>query len=118
MASRAGKFGEFRIDVEKRVAVRIQFLELFAAALSENEMARIAITCRDRLCAISRLVIAIVTTETAIPILVTNVVGMRTPVGLHPGKEILAVYGLRFCNEWIGLRRIRIGRVQRRGDLL
>ena len=44
MASRAGKFGEFRIDVEKRVAVGVQFFELFAAALREDEVARITIT--------------------------------------------------------------------------
>ena len=55
---------------------------------------------------------AIMTTETAIPVFVTNVVGMSAPVGLHLGKEILAIDGLRFGDKWIGLRGIRIGRAQ------
>src|ERR1051325_844085 len=98
--------------MKKRVAVSVQFLELFAAALRENKVARITITGRDRLFAISSFVIAIMTTETAIPVFVTNVVGMGAPVGLHLGKEILAINGLRFRDEWIGLRGIRIGRAQ------
>ena len=48
-------------------------------------MARVAITRCDRLFAIGGLVIAIMTTETAIPLFVTNVVGMRAPIGLHLG---------------------------------
>jgi hypothetical protein len=43
MACRAGKFRELCIDVKKRIAVSIQFLELFAATLRKNEMARIAV---------------------------------------------------------------------------
>ena len=118
MTRRAGKLREFGIDMKKRIAVSVQFLELFAAALREDQMARVTITRRNRFLAISRLVIAIMTTETAVPILVTNIVGMRTPIGFHLGKEILAIDGLRFCNEWIGFRGIRIGRVQRSGDRL
>ena len=75
-------------------------------------MTRVAITRCDRLCAIGGLVIAIMTTETAIPVFVSNVVGMRAPVGLHLGEEILAIDCLRFRNERIGLRGVRIGRVQ------
>ena len=112
MARRAGELGELRIDVKKRVSVSVQFLELFAATLRENEVARVAITRCDRLLAIGRFVSAVMTTETAIPVFVTNIVGMRAPVGLHLGEEILAIDSLRFCNEWIGLRGIRIGRVQ------
>ena len=98
--------------MEKRVAVGVQFLELFAAALCEDEVTRVAITSCDRLCAIGGLVIAIMTTETAIPVFVTNVIGMRAPVGLHLGEEILAIDCLRFRNESIGLRGVRISRVQ------
>jgi len=45
--------------VKKRVAVGIQLLELFAAALRENEVARVAITRCNRLVAIGRFVVAI-----------------------------------------------------------
>jgi len=75
-------------------------------------VARVAITRCDRLFAIGGLVIAIMTTEAAIPVFVSNVVGMGAPGGLHLGKEILAIDGLRFCNERIGLSRIRISRAQ------
>lgn len=98
--------------MKKRVTVGIQFLELFAAALREDEMARIAVTGRDRVFAIGGFVIAIMTTETAIPIFVTNIIRVSTPVSLHLGKEILAINGLRLRDERIGLRRIRIGRPQ------
>ena len=74
--------------MKKSIAVGVQFLKLFAAALCEDEVTRVAITSCDRLCAIGSLVIAIMTPETAIPVFVSNVVGMRAPVGLHLGEKI------------------------------
>ncbi len=61
-------------------------------------MARVAITRRDRLLAIGCLVIAIMTTKTAVPFFVTNVVRMGAPVRLHLGEEILTINRLR--NAW------------------
>ena len=98
--------------MKKSVAVGVQFLELLATALCEDEVTRVAITSCDRLCAIGSLVIAIMTTETAIPVFMSNVVGMRAPVGLHLGEEIVAIDCLRFRNKRIGLRGVWIGRVQ------
>src|SRR5690349_19075375 len=112
MTRRTGEFREFRIYMKKRIAISVQLLQLFAGTLRENEVARVTITRRDRLFAVGGLVIPIVTSKTPIPILVTNVVRMRTPVRLHLGKKILAIDGLRFLNEWIGLRGVRIGRAQ------
>ena len=98
--------------MKKRVAVGVQFLELFAVALRKDEVTRVAVTGCDRLCAIGRLVIAIMTTESAIPVSVSNVVGMGAPAGLHLGEEIFAIDCLCFRNERIGLREVRISRVQ------
>ena len=70
---------------------------MFAAALREDEVARVAITRCNRLVAIGRFVIAIMTTETAIPVFVSNVVGMGAPAGLHLGEEILAIDCLVRC---------------------
>ena len=83
--------------MKERVSIGAQFFELFSAALREDQVARVAITRCDRLFAIVGLVIAIMTTETAIPLFVTNVVGMRAPIGLHLGEEILAIRSAPKC---------------------
>ena len=64
MARGAGKLGEFRVDVKESIPVGVQFLELFATALREDKVARVAITRCDRLFAIGGFVIAIMTAET------------------------------------------------------
>ena len=111
MAIGARKFRIRGVDMNKIIAVRIDLLQRFAAALREYEVTRSAITRHDGL-PIGGLMIAIMTTETAIPVLMSDVVSIRAPVGLHLGEKILAIDDLRFCDEWIGLLRIGIGRVQ------
>jgi len=60
---------------------------LFATTLREYEVARSAIARGDRLIAVGRLVKAIMTSKTTIPVFVSGVVGLPAPVGLHFGKK-------------------------------
>ena len=68
-----------------------QLLKLFAFALGDDGVAGIAVVGFDAESAIAGDVLAVVTTETALPIFVTDVVGIGAPIGFHVGKEIIGV---------------------------
>ena len=106
------------IDVEKAVAFRVQFLELFAAALSQNRVAGVAIAGLDLRLAVGGFVQAVMTAETARRILVTDVVWVGSPVRLHLGKDAPLENFLGRVDRGFDLRRVRVLRPERRGDFL
>ncbi|HEU0209271.1 MAG TPA: hypothetical protein VFQ78_09870, partial [Candidatus Udaeobacter sp.] len=60
--------------MEEFVPIGVQLVQLLAATLREDKMTRSAITRSNRLIAVGRLVISIVATKTAVPVLVSDVV--------------------------------------------
>src|ERR1043166_9651846 len=94
-----GKIRIFRVDVEETMAFGIELFELRTAALGKNGMAGVAIGGWNHAFGRGGFVHAIMTTKTAGPILVANVVRIGTPVGLHLGKEIVAIHILGLFDE-------------------
>src|SRR6478752_1058338 len=68
----AGEIRVFGVDVKEVMALEIYLLELFAVALREDQVAGPAIARLNRCFAISGGVFAIVATETAVPVFVTD----------------------------------------------
>src|SRR5450759_4180397 len=75
----------------ERLAAGRHLLQIRAAALREDGVAGVAVVGFDGSLAVLGLVIAIVTTETAGPDHVADVVWINAPVGLHLGEEIVPV---------------------------
>src|SRR4051812_13524830 len=81
-------------------------------------MAGATVVALHRCLAIGRQVLAVMTAETAVPILVAHVIGMGPPIGLHLGKEILMINFLRDANDRLGHGAVRISFSQRGGNPL
>src|SRR5450756_2605848 len=75
----------------ERLTAGRHLLQIRAAALREDGVAGIAVVGFNGSLAVLGLVIAIVTTETAGPDHVADVVRINAPVGLHLGEEIVPV---------------------------
>src|SRR5580658_1809602 len=100
-----------RVDVEKIIASRIELLQLFAAALRQNNMTQVAIGGNDLL-SIIRFVISVVATEATGRDFVADVVRVNAPVGLHFGKEIVLINLLRFGNQPVYASRFGVNGAQ------
>jgi len=109
MALGAGKLGILRIDVHEIVTFRIHLIKFFAAALGENEMARLAVARLDRHLTIGRVVFAVVAAEAAIPVLVADEIRVRAPIKFHFREKIVSIDGLRLMDDWVSLGRVGIG---------
>ena len=88
-------FGELAVNMEERNSFGADFFQLGPSTLSNNQMAGIAVTSLDRGLAIGCKVLPIVAAEATRRVLVSDVVGMHPPVGLHFREEIDLVNG--FC---------------------
>ncbi len=99
------------------MAFCIHLIEFFAAALRENEMTRFAVARLDRHLAVSRRVFAVVATEAAIPILVTDEIRVRAPIEFHFREKVGAIDRLRFIDDSVGLGGVGISFAERRGDV-
>src|SRR6266496_2053222 len=118
MAIDAGKLRIRSVDMNEIVPFGVDLFKCFTAALGENEMARPAVTRFDRHLAVSRHVFAVVAAEASIPVLVADKIGIRPPIDLHFRKKILPIDRLRYPNDWIRLRWIRISFAQILRDAL
>src|ERR1700690_1996838 len=114
--------GAGKVIVSARVfeglAARGHLLHLLTAALGQNGVAGVAVIGFDGFFAILGLVVAVVTAGTAGPDHVADVVRIDTPVGLHFGKEIVAVNLLHHRDDVTNARFIGITFGQRGGDAI
>ena len=90
----------------------IDLLKRFTAALREDEVTRFAVAGFDRVLAIGADVFAVMTAKAAVPILVSHKIRIRSPIDLDLREKILAIDRLRYVDDWIRLRRIRISFAQ------
>src|SRR5690606_395118 len=98
MADGAGIVLVLRINVEKRVPVGTEILQVLTAALRQDQMAVVATAGAQQLFVLGE-VLATVAPETAVRILVTAVIGIGPPVGLHFREEVPGVNSMRFLDE-------------------
>ena len=89
------------------VSLCVNLLECFTAALRQDEVARVAVAGFDRLVPIGSNVFAVVATETAVPILVSNKIRIRPPIDFYLREKILAIDRLRYTDDCVRLRRDR-----------
>ncbi len=118
MAIDAGKLRIRRIYMNEIVAFGVDLFKCFAAALRENEMARPAVACLNRHFAIGRNVFAVVAAEASIPILVSDKIGIRSPINLYLREKILPIDCLRFADDGIRLPGVGISFAQISCDAL
>ena len=112
MAIGAGEVGVFGVYVKELVSLRLDLLHLLGITLRKNQVTRAAIAGLDRLLSISRDMLAVMTTEAAVPVLVSDEIRMGTPVGFYFGKKVRAVDSLRFLDDWRRLGRVRVSYAQ------
>src|SRR5690348_16554045 len=108
VAIRARKFRIRGVDMNEIISVCIDLLQCFTAALCQDEMTRLAIARFYRLLPITSNVLPVMTTETSIPILVSDEIGVSAPIDFHFGKKILAINRLSHIDDWIRLRGVGI----------
>jgi len=92
----------------------IDLIKRFAAPLGKNEMTGSAVTRFDRHLPVGCNMLAIVATETSVPIFMSDEVGMCSPIGFYFGKKVFSIDGLRFIDNRIRLPRIGISLAQGR----
>ena len=68
-----------RVHVEEVVSGRAHFLDVHAAAVRENDVAGIAVAGLERALAVRCFLVAVVTAESAGPVLVAEMLGIRAP---------------------------------------
>lgn len=105
-------------DVPEFLSGRGELIEFRARALGENCMAGIAVVRLDGKFSVFGLVQPIVTSETARPDHVTDVVGIRAPVGFHLREEIVLVNLLHRRNGVLNSRVVGVTGVQPAGDAI
>jgi hypothetical protein len=71
-------------------------------------MARVAVAGFNRLVPIGSNVFAVVATETAVPILVSNKIRISPPIDFYLRKKVLPVNRLRHADDRVRLRGIGI----------
>ena len=99
-------------------AFQIRLSKFLAGTLRGDEVAGGTIAAFDRtLAVILGQVIAVVTPEAPVGVLVTDETGMRAPVGLHLGKEIRRIDLLGLRDQGSRPLVLRIGGTQRAFDL-
>ena len=108
----AGKIRVRRVDMHEIMTLRINLINCVRPALRKDEVTRSTITRFDRHLAVGRDVFSVVTTKTAVPILVTDKIRMRSPVSLHLREKVLAINRLRLFDDALGLRGFGIILVQ------
>ena len=108
MAIDAGKLRIRGIDMDEIVAFGVDLFKCFAAPLRENEVTRPAVAGFDRHLAVGRNVFAVVAAEAAIPILVSDKIGIRPPINLYLREKILPIDCLRFADDGIRLPGVGI----------
>ena len=109
MTIRTGKLRVGSVDVHEVHTVGVDLLQRIRTALGHNQMAGVAVARGDRFFAVGRNVIAIVTTETTIPSFVSNKIRVSPPVGFNLREEVCAINRLRFFDDRVRLRGVRIG---------
>ena len=84
------------IQMEKTVSFGIELRQLFAATLSENRVAGVAIARLNLPFAIGSFVQAVVTSKTSRSILMVKIIRIRSPIRFHFRKEVRPVNPLHF----------------------
>src|SRR6185295_802102 len=87
----AGEVLVRRVDVEEGVALRAEFLQIRPAALREDGVAGVAVAGFDRLFTVGSFVKTVVTTKTAGPVFMADVVRVSAPVFLHLREKVLLI---------------------------
>jgi len=103
-----GEFCERRVDVHEVHSVGVDLLQRIAATLGDNQVAGVAVARGDGFFPVSCNVIAIMTTETTVPIFVSNEIGMSSPVRFYLGEKVGTIDRLCLFNNRVRLRGIRI----------
>ena len=112
MAIDARKFRVRSVDVDEIVSSSINLFHSFWIALCENQVAGSTIAGFDGHLPVGGDVFAIVATETTVPVLVPDKIGMRAPIDLHFGEKIRAIDSLRLLDDLAGLDPVGICFVQ------
>ena len=105
------------IDMEESMAFGIQLFQLRAAALSQDGVTGVTVARTDRP-PVRAFVISIVATEAAGPFFMTDIVGMRAPIGLHLGEKVTLENSPRGINHTFDFRIVWIALLQSITDLL
>lgn len=101
----------------KLVSFRAEFEEFSSLALSEDDVASVAVVGLDGAFSILRFVFAIVAAKAARPVSVSNIVRIDAPTGLHIRKIVVGVDLLNKGDSADNAGIIGITASQERGDV-
>ncbi|HZE12785.1 MAG TPA: hypothetical protein VE086_03425, partial [Chthoniobacterales bacterium] len=77
--------------MKEAVTFQVYLLDLLGVALGKDQVARATVGALHGCFAVGRHVLAVMATETTVPVFVPNVIGMGSPICLHLGEEILVI---------------------------